>query len=134
MSIVDTEELILNLGPQHPSMHGLFRMVVHLEGETITNIEPKLGYLHRGMEKLAESRTYAQFIPYSDRLDYLAAPHNNWAYVQTVEKLMGVEVPERAEYLRVIFGELSRIASHQVMIASTASRYGRVYSMDVYFP
>ena len=120
MSLNETEALILNMGPQHPSMHGLFRMVVHLEGETITKIEPKLGYLHRGMEKLAESRTYAQFIPYTDRLDYLAAPHNNWAYVQTVEKLMGVDIPERAEYLRVIFGELSRIASHQVMIASTA--------------
>ena len=93
MSIEETEELILNMGPQHPSMHGLFRMVVHLEGETVTKIEPKIGYLHRGMEKLAESRTYAQFIPYTDRLDYLAAPHNNWAYVQTVEKLMGVEFP-----------------------------------------
>ncbi|WP_407307655.1 NADH-quinone oxidoreductase subunit D [Desulfosporosinus sp. SB140] len=120
MSIEQTEELILNMGPQHPSMHGLFRMVVHLEGETITNIDPKIGYLHRGIEKLAESRTYSQFIPYTDRLDYLASPHNNWGYVQTVEKLMGVEVPERAEYLRIIFGELARIASHQVMIASTA--------------
>jgi NADH-quinone oxidoreductase subunit D len=120
MSIDKTEALVLNMGPQHPSMHGLFRMVVHLEGETITNIDPKIGYLHRGIEKLAESRTYSQFIPYTDRLDYLASPHNNWGYVQTVEKLMGVEVPERAEYLRVIFGELARIASHQVMIASTA--------------
>lgn len=120
MSIEETEQLILNMGPQHPSMHGLLRAVVHLEGETVKNIELKLGYLHRGIEKLAESRTYAQIVPYTDRLDYLAAPHNNWAYVQTVEKLMGIEVPERAEYLRVIFGELSRIASHQVMIASQA--------------
>jgi len=105
-------------------MHGLFRAVVHLEGETVTKIEPKIGYLHRGMEKLAESRTYSQFIPYTDRLDYLASPHNNWAYVMTVEKLMGVEIPERAEYLRVIFGELARIASHHVMIASTALDLG----------
>lgn len=120
MTIENTQEMILNMGPQHPSMHGLFRMVVHLEGETITNIEPKIGYLHRGFEKLAESRTYSQFIPYTDRLDYLASPHNNWGYVQTVEKLMGLEIPERGEYLRVIFGELARIASHQVMIASTA--------------
>ena len=120
MDIDETEELVLNMGPQHPSMHGLFRMVVHLAGETITKIDPKIGYLHRGMEKLAESRTYSQFIPYTDRLDYLASPHNNWAYVLTVEKLLGVEIPERAEYLRVIFGELARIASHQVMIASTA--------------
>jgi len=119
MTIENTQELILNMGPQHPSMHGLFRMVVHLKGETVTKIEPKIGYLHRGLEKLAESRTYAQFVPYTDRLDYLASPHNNWAYVQTVEKLMSVEIPERAEYLRVIFGELSRIASHLIMIAST---------------
>lgn len=120
MGVQETEELILNIGPQHPSMHGLLRAIAHLDGETVTHLEFKLGYLHRGIEKLAENRTYAQFVPYTDRLDYLAAPHNNWAYVQTVEKLMGIEVPERAEYLRVIFGELSRIASHQVMIASQA--------------
>ena len=124
MTIENTQELIMNMGPQHPSTHGVFRMVVHLEGETVTKIEPKIGYLHRGMEKLAESRTYAQFIPYTDRLDYVSSPHNNWAYVQTVEKLMGIEVPERAEYLRVIFGELARIASHQVMIASIALDFG----------
>lgn len=124
MTIENTQELILNMGPQHPSMHGLFRMVVHLEGETVTKIEPKIGYLHRGMEKLAESRTYSQFIPYTDRLDYLASPHNNWAYVQTVEKLIGIEIPERAEYLRVIFGELARIASHHIMIASTSLDFG----------
>lgn len=115
-----TEELILNMGPQHPSMHGVFRMIIRLQGETVTAIEPKIGYLHRGLEKLAESRTYAQFIPYTDRLDYLASPHCNLAYVQTVEKLMGLEIPERAEYLRVIIAELSRIASHQVFIASSA--------------
>lgn len=120
MSVERTEELLLNMGPQHPSMHGVFRMVVHLEGEVVTKITPKLGYLHRGIEKLAESRTYPQFIPYTDRLDYLASPHNNLAYVLAVEKLMGVEIPERAEYLRVIFAELARIASHLVMIASTA--------------
>ncbi|MEL1134060.1 NADH-quinone oxidoreductase subunit D [Desulfitobacterium sp. THU1] len=115
-----TEELLLNMGPQHPSMHGVFRMIVRLQGETVTGIEPKIGYLHRGLEKLAESRTYTQFIPYTDRLDYLASPHNNMAYVQAVEKLMGVEVPERAEYLRIIFAELARFASHQVFIASAA--------------
>lgn len=124
MTIENTQELILNMGPQHPSTHGVFRMVVHLEGETVTKVEPKLGYLHRGIEKLAESRTYAQFIPYTDRLDYISSPHNNWAYVQTVEKLMGIEVPERAEYLRVIFGELARIANHQFYIASMALDVG----------
>jgi NADH-quinone oxidoreductase subunit D len=120
MTIKNTQELTLSMGPQHPSTHGVMRLLVHLEGEIITKIEPKLGYLHRGMEKIAESRTYAQFIPYTDRLDYISSPHNNWAYVQTVEKLMGIEVPERAEYLRVIFGELARIASHHVYIASMA--------------
>lgn len=120
MGIERTEELALNMGPQHPSMHGVFRMVVHLDGETVTKIEPKIGLLHRGIEKLAESRTYPQFIPFTDRLDYLASPHNNLAYVQTVEKLLGTEVPERAEYLRVIFAELARIASHQVFLGSLA--------------
>ncbi len=120
MAVERTEELILNMGPQHPSMHGVFRMVVHFDGEIVTKIEPKVGYLHRGLEKLAESRTYPQFIPYTDRLDYLASPHNNLAYVLTVEKLMGLQIPERAEYLRVIFAELARIASHLVFIASMA--------------
>jgi NADH-quinone oxidoreductase subunit D len=95
-------------------------MVVHLDGEIVTKIEPKLGYLHRGIEKLAESRTYTQIIPYTDRLDYLASPHNEMAYVQAVEKLMGLEIPERAEYLRVIYAEIARIASHMVFIASAA--------------
>jgi NADH-quinone oxidoreductase subunit D len=117
---VRTEELLLNMGPQHPSMHGVFRLVVHLEGEVVTHTEAKIGYLHRGIEKLAESRTYPQFIPYTDRLDYLASPHNNFAYCLAVEKLMGVEIPERAEYLRVIYAELARIASHMVFIASAA--------------
>lgn len=115
-----TQEFSLNLGPQHPSTHGLYRAVVTLDGEHIVNAENVVGYLHRGMEKLAETRTYKQFIPYTARLDYLAALLNNLGYVQTVEKLMGVEVPERAEYIRVIISELQRIASHQVMVASMA--------------
>lgn len=120
MLIQKTEELTINFGPQHPSTHGVFRMLVDLEGEVIRRIEPKIGYLHRGLEKLAESRTYTQFIPYTDRLDYLAAPCNNLAYVQAVEKLMNLEIPERAEYLRIIFAELARIAAHLVMIGSMA--------------
>lgn len=118
MMIEGTQEYALNMGPQHPSTHGVFRMMVHLDGEVVTKIEPKIGYLHRGLEKMAESRTYTQFIPYTDRLDYLAGPHNSLGYVQGVEKLMDIEVPERAQYLRVIFAELGRIASHLVMIAS----------------
>lgn len=118
MMIEGTQEYSINMGPQHPSTHGVFRMVVHLDGEVVTNVEPKIGYLHRGLEKMAESRTYTQFIPYTDRLDYLSGPHSSLGYVQAVEKLMAIEVPERAEYLRVIFAELGRIASHLVMIAS----------------
>ncbi|MDA8442181.1 MAG: NADH-quinone oxidoreductase subunit D [Peptococcaceae bacterium] len=116
--MIKTQELEINLGPQHPSTHGVFRMITKLDGETVTSVESKVGYLHRGMEKLAESRTYTQYIPYTDRLDYLASINNNLGYVQTVEKLMGVEVPERAEYLRIIFGELQRLASHMVAIGT----------------
>ncbi len=119
-----TEEIQINIGPQHPSTHGVFRMLANLDGEVVTKLESKVGYLHRGMEKLAESRTYPQFIPYTDRLDYLAAIAANIGYVQTVEKLMGVEVPERAEYLRVIFFELQRIASHLIAAGTNSSDLG----------
>lgn len=115
-----TQEFTMNMGPQHPSTHGVFRAVLRIDGEYIVCEENKIGYLHRGIEKLAESRTYSQFIPYTSRLDYLAATLNNIGYVQGIEKLMGVEVPERAEYIRVILGELQRIASHLVMVASMA--------------
>ncbi|HZW81804.1 MAG TPA: NADH-quinone oxidoreductase subunit D [Candidatus Deferrimicrobium sp.] len=119
-----TEEIQINIGPQHPATHGVFRMLVNVDGEVVTKVENKVGYLHRGMEKLAESRTYPQFIPYTDRLDYLAAIVANVGYVQTVEKLMGVEVPERAEYLRVIFMELQRIASHMIATGCASSDLG----------
>lgn len=109
-----TEEMLLNVGPQHPSTHGVFRLVVKVDGETITDATPVVGYLHRGTEKLAEDLTYTQIIPYTDRLDYLSAMTNNYALVYAVETLMGIEVPERAEYLRVISMEFSRIASHLV--------------------
>ncbi|MBO8167784.1 MAG: NADH-quinone oxidoreductase subunit D [Thermoanaerobacteraceae bacterium] len=115
-----TQEITLNMGPQHPSTHGVYRCILTLDGEYVTHLENVMGYLHRGMEKLAEDRTYTQFIPYTDRLDYLAAALNNIGYVQTVEKLMDIEVPERAEYIRVIVGELQRIASHLVYVGSYA--------------
>lgn len=118
--ILRTEELSLNLGPQHPSTHGVYRAVLTLDGEYVMGMENVIGYLHRGMEKLAESRTYTQFIPYPDRMDYASAILNEIGYVQAVEKLMGIEVPERAEYIRIILGELQRIASHLVMIGSMA--------------
>ncbi len=109
---IKTEPLIVNIGPQHPSTHGVFRMRVHLDGEVITDAEMVVGYLHRSMEKLAEERTWTQNIPFTDRMDYLAAMTGNLSYCIAVEKLAGIDVPERAQYLRVIFGELQRIASH----------------------
>ena len=109
---IKTEPLIVNIGPQHPSTHGVFRMRVTLDGEIITDAEMVIGYLHRSMEKLAEERTWTQNIPFTDRMDYLAAMTGNLSYCLAVEKLAGIEVPERAQCLRVLFAELQRIASH----------------------
>src|SRR3972149_5151729 len=103
---------VVNIGPQHPSTHGVFRLKVTLDGERIIDAEMVLGYLHRSMEKLAEERTFTQNIPFTDRMDYLAAMTGNLAYCLAAEKLAGIEVPERAHYLRVIFAELQRFASH----------------------
>ena len=109
---IRTEPVTINLGPQHPSTHGVFRLRVTFDGEEVLDIEPVIGYMHRGTEKLAESRTYVQIITLTDRMDWLASMSNNLAYVRTVEKLGGIEVPERGMYLRVISAELQRIASH----------------------
>ena len=113
-----TEPFVLNIGPVHPSTHGVFRMRATLDGEVFVDMEPIFGYLHRGIEKLAEERTYTGIIPLTDRLDYLASMSNNLAYCLAVEKLTGIEVPERAEYLRVILAELQRIASHLIAIGA----------------
>ena len=109
---IETEPVTINMGPHHPSTHGVFRMRVTFDGEVIVDMEPVFGYLHRGIEKLAEHKTYLQSIPFTDRLDYLASMTNNFAYVLAVEKLAQIEVPERAEYIRVIMAELMRISSH----------------------
>ena len=111
---VETEpiEMMVNMGPQHPSTHGVFRIVLHLDGEKVVSAEPHIGYLHRGSEKLCEGEQYAQIITLFDRLDYISNFNNELAFCMAVEKLMGVEVPERAEYVRVILCELNRIASH----------------------
>src|SRR3989304_5006548 len=103
---IRTEPLTVNLGPQHPSTHGVFRLRVTFDGEVILDVEPVFGYLHRGSEKLAEERTYTQVITLTDRLDYVAAMTNNQAYVIACEKLAGITPPERAMYLRVITAEL----------------------------
>lgn len=112
--MIRTEELLLNVGPQHPSTHGVFRIIVKLDGEVITEATPVMGYLHRGTEKLAENLNFTQIIPYTDRMDYVSAMTNNYVLCHAVEKMMGLEIPERAEFLRLIVMELQRIASHLV--------------------
>jgi len=112
--VIRTEELLLNVGPQHPSTHGVFRIIVKLDGEVITEATPVMGYLHRGTEKLAEDLSYTQIIPYTDRMDYVSAMTSNYVLCHAVETMMGLEVPERAEFMRLIVMELQRIASHLV--------------------
>ncbi len=113
-----TDELILNMGPQHPSTHGVLRLELVLDGEIVVKVIPHLGYLHRCFEKHAEAMTYPQVIPYTDRMDYLASMNNNHGYVLAMERLMGIELPERVEYIRVIMAELQRIASHLVAVGT----------------
>jgi len=127
-----TEPLVINIGPQHPSTHGVFRMRVTLDGEVVVDIEPIFGYLHRGIEKLAESKTYLQNMPFTDRLDYLASMSNNLAYALAVEKLAGIPVPERADYLRVIMAELMRISSHLVAVGSLLNDMGAFFTPLLY--
>jgi NADH-quinone oxidoreductase subunit D len=119
-----TEPFIVNAGPQHPSTHGLFRMRFTMDGEVIQDVEPVIGYLHRGVEKLAEGLNYTQDIVFTDRMDYLTAMSNNHAYVLSVEKLAGIQVPERAEYLRIIMTELMRIASHLMTVGFLLNELG----------
>ncbi len=111
-------EVVVNMGPQHPSTHGVLRLVVTLDGELVKDVIPVIGYLHRCKEKLAERRTYFQYIPIVDRTEYLASINCEWAYVMTVEKLAGMQVTRRAEFIRVITGELMRIASHLVAVGT----------------
>jgi NADH-quinone oxidoreductase subunit D len=119
-----TETMVLNMGPQHPSTHGVLRLELEIEGELILSVKPHIGYLHRCFEKHAEAMTYPQVVPYTDRLDYLAAMGNNFGYAVAAEKLMGIQVPERVEYIRVIMAELQRIASHLVAIATNGADIG----------
>ncbi len=113
-----SDEFLLNVGPQHPATHGVLRVQVTMDGEVIKKLVPHIGYVHRGLEKLFENRTYEQIIPFTDRTDYLSAIANNFAYVRAVERLLGVDVPQRVEYIRVIAAELNRIASHLLWLAA----------------
>ena len=127
-----TEPFVINFGPLHPSTHGVFRLRATLDGEVVTELEPVFGYLHRGIEKLAEGYTYKQSICLTDRLDYVAAMSNNLAYVLAVEKLAGIAVPERAEYLRVILAELQRIVSHLVAVGAFVNDCGAFQTPILY--
>ena len=120
------EILTLNMGPQHPSTHGVLRLVLELEGETVLSLKTHIGYLHSGKEKIAESKTYLKFIPYTDRLDYLSPMANNYAFVTAIEKLLGIEETERCKYLRTILCELARISSHLLWLGTHGMEVGAV--------
>ena len=120
----DTDELVINMGPQHPSTHGVLRVVLKLDGERVVDADCVIGYIHRGIEKLSENRDWTQIILLTDRMDYVAAATNNLGYVETVEKLMQVEVPRRARYVRTILAELQRLASHCLWLGTHAMDIG----------
>lgn len=131
-TVKGTELLELSLGPQHPSTHGVFRMNAVLDGETVVALQPVFGYLHRNHEYLAERMSYLGSMPYTDRLDYFCSLSNNWAYALTVERLAGLEVPERAEYLRVILAELTRLQNHTVYLGFLLGDMGAWGSVLMY--
>ena len=114
----------INFGPQHPAAHGVLRMILELEGETIVRADPHIGLLHRGTEKLAETRTYLQALPYMDRLDYVSMMVNEQAYCLAIEKLLGIDIPIRAKYIRTMFAEVTRILNHLMGIGSHALDIG----------
>lgn len=124
MSPFRSEEMILNMGPQHPSTHGVIRFLLKTDGEIIGDADPDIGFLHRGLEKIAELLPYPSFMPYTDRLDYLASMNCNWGWALAVEKLAGIEVTRRAEFIRVIVSELNRIASHLLAVGALGADMG----------
>lgn len=127
-----TESVVVNMGPQHPSTHGVFRIVVELEGETVLSLKPVMGYLHRNHEKIGERNTFLQNMPFTDRLDYISSMSNNFGYALAVEKLMGIKPPERAEYLRVIMAELTRISNHVFAIGMFLNDLGAFFTPALY--
>ena len=123
MGVVKGDQMVLNIGPQHPSTHGVLRLEVMTDGEIVSKITPHLGYLHRCFEKHAENVTYEQVIPFTDRCDYLASMNSNFGYVVAMEELMDIEASERVQYIRVIMAELNRVASHLLALG--------VYGLDI---
>jgi len=120
----ETRSMLLNVGPSHPAMHGVIRLIMELEGEKIKNVEVEIGYLHRAFEKMCETVMYAQCFPYTDRLNYVSPLINNVGFAMTVEKLLDIQVPERAQYIRVLMSEISRVTDHLTCIAATAMEMG----------
>jgi NADH-quinone oxidoreductase subunit C/D len=129
---LETDRIVLNMGPQHPSTHGVFRAALTVEGETIMGLKPVIGYLHRNHEKIGERNTYIQNMPFTDRLDYFNSMANNFSYALAVEKLMNIPVTERAEYIRVIMAELSRIQNHLIFIGNLLNDMGAMYTPALY--
>jgi NADH-quinone oxidoreductase subunit D len=125
-TFLDANEIVINMGPQHPSTHGVLRVILKLDGEKVLGSECVIGYLHRGVEKIAENRTYVQFAPYVDRMDYVAAVSNGLGYCEAIEKLLNVEAPPRARYVRTILTELNRIASHLLWLGTHALDLGAI--------
>lgn len=128
--MAETRNMIVNMGPQHPATHGVLRLLLELDGETVMKSTPHLGYLHRGVEKLMETKTYLQAMPFTERLDYTSGMSNNLAYCLTVEKLLGIEIPKRAQYIRVMLSELQRIAAHLIWLGTHALDIG---AMTLFF-
>jgi NADH-quinone oxidoreductase subunit D len=122
--ILDSPEMVLNMGPQHPSTHGVLRVILKLDGERVVDLDCDIGFLHRGMEKIAENRLYPMVAPYWDRLDYISAVSNGLVWVETVEHVMGLDVPPRAHYIRTVLTELNRISSHLLWLATHALDIG----------
>src|SRR3990167_3847624 len=119
-----TRNMLLNVGPSHPAMHGVIRLIMELEGEKIKGVDVEIGYLHRAFEKMCETVMYAQCFPYTDRLNYVSPLINNVGFAMTVEKLLGIDVPERAKYIRVIMSEISRVTDHLTCIGASAMELG----------
>ncbi|MGH9804336.1 MAG: NADH-quinone oxidoreductase subunit D, partial [Candidatus Acidiferrales bacterium] len=123
-TVLGADEIVLNMGPQHPSTHGVLRVILKLDGEKVVGSECVIGYLHRGVEKIGENRSYPQFAPYVDRTDYVAAVSNGLGYCEAVEKLLGAEAPPRARWVRTILAELQRLASHLLWLGTHALDIG----------
>lgn len=130
--VIETQTLEVSIGPQHPSTHGVFRMDVVLDGEVVVKLKPVMGYLHRNHEQLAEKMPWIASMPYTDRLDYFCSMSNNWAYALAVEKLAGIQVPERAEYIRVIMAELTRLQNHAAAVGFLLSDCGAWFTPVLY--